>query len=123
MCLAWGGFPREPPPSSTSHRRPPPSPPRRRQRRHAATPPTPPRRHAATPPTPPAVIVSPAAAMPSPLLRLPRPAILVALLPALVLAGGGMPSAACRGGSRGEVRGPAGAALDAYLRRLGAFGF
>jgi CubicO group peptidase (beta-lactamase class C family) len=61
--------------------------------------------------------------MPSPLLRLPRPAILVALLPALVLAGGGMPSAACRGGSRGEVRGPAGAALDAYLRRLEAFGF
>jgi CubicO group peptidase (beta-lactamase class C family) len=62
--------------------------------------------------------------MSSPTSRLLQPALLAALMACLVLAGGGGPAAAGRrDGQRGTVQGPAGAALDAYLRRLEAFGF
>jgi len=62
--------------------------------------------------------------MSSPTSRLLQPALLAALMVCLVLAGGGGPAAAGRrDGQRGTVQGPAGAALDAYLRRLEVFGF
>src|ERR1700688_3653909 len=64
------------------------------------------------------------AIMSSPPSRLLQPALLAALMVCLVLAAGGGPAAAGRRDSqRGTVQGPAGAALDAYLRRLEAFGF
>jgi CubicO group peptidase (beta-lactamase class C family) len=62
--------------------------------------------------------------MPRPTFRLLKLALLAALLVSLVLAGGRGPAAAGRrGGSRGEVLGPVGTALDAYLKRLEAFGY
>jgi len=61
--------------------------------------------------------------MPSPPPRLLQPALLAGLMVCLVLAGGGPAAAGRRAGQRGTVQGPAGAALDDYLRRLEAFGF
>ncbi len=62
--------------------------------------------------------------MPRPKPRLLQPALLVGLMAVFVLAGGSGPAAAGRrGAARGEVQGPLGAALDAYLTRLQGFGF
>src|ERR1700687_3486435 len=105
MCIAWPAARRRPAPSS---RQPAPRRPAGGARADLA----------ARADRPSSAIMS------SPTSRLLQPALLAALMVCLVLAGGGGRAAAGRrDGQRGTVQGPAGAALDAYLRRLEVFGF